>query len=250
MVPMEDIQRTTNRDRDYRTWSGTSDELRRLAVIVGELLKDVDAGDFLVTFRYVDGPESAEGPWESVLREMDLRRVSEINLTGKLSDPSKDEDKIGIEFRFDQERPAVRLEVNSSNPGWGRQAFVRLDDEISRGVRKWDFVHSKVGVGVFGWVSLIASIISVRALYFVTPGPTQFSTKAGDPTNAKGVFHVVTVVALIVLFSWGHHKLRRWVFPPLEITRSEAAGVGARRIAYFGALLLQIALGVFVNRIS
>jgi hypothetical protein len=254
---MPDIRRTTRREKTFRAWAGESAEVERLAVVLQNLLdrriKTLD-GDQMghpgVSLTFRDGSDEVAGPWHEILPEMDPRTVSEFSLMAVIEAEDVEEERAVLEFArkpsSDSPEP-IRLQVFSVDQGWARQAFVTLQEELEKGVPRWNLVHSHIGSIAFGWSLFLSTTFVLFRLISLLP-----LRSASNPEEMAAKDWVITVsaIAVTIFFLSKSGAVREWFFPRLEIVRNGSNQTSARRLALLGTLAAELLVGIVVNLIS
>lgn len=251
-----EVIRSTSKSIKHHAWCGSLDDIERLAKVLEELhasridklieryREDNDsytskallgkAESASVCLSFVEGVDAISGSPGDVLPEIDRRSVGSISLKAEFPERSE---RLSVEMIRSGYRSGVQIEVSSSDQGWARQAFSRLDEEIGKGVPRWSWVHSFNGPIIIGTLIFLA-VFSIYAL--VLNG--HISVEAWTAIASFG--------ALGAAMGLAGEPVRKWIFPPLEIVSEGNSSTGSRRLAYMISFPVAIVLGVIVNVIS
>jgi hypothetical protein len=172
----------------------------------------------------------------SVMKQLDPRRPFTLKFELSSYDPHEQ-----IEVKLTNQRYSygVRYHVVSEDPGWGKQVYVQLGDEIVKGVPSWSWLRKGAGGVVISVVTALS--ICIGMLFLLT----------GLKLNSVWLAPILGVTFAGVVIACGmSDQPHSWLFPRLEITHPGNPSIGARRLSWLGTLILTIAVGVFVNLIS
>jgi hypothetical protein len=130
----------------------------------------------------------------------------------------------------------VLLRVTSPTEDWTSSAYSRMVQEIQKSVPWWAFLRSSV------WPSLMVYLATVIAGNLLT-ARTDF---AGALTLWLPLGWAVVALCLSLVTG----PLLRRLIPVLEIVDSGAKPRGAVAVGFFGVIVVEIAVGVFVNLVT
>jgi hypothetical protein len=266
-----EIKRRVSRERAWRAWSGTIEELGRIAQLISELFdarkielvavhrrslglnyddksnesksseeryaeselrQYEESFSFAVTV--VQGGDSVTGSFEDIKDEIDRRSVSEILFSCQYPYSTRGETLI-LRMKWKVASPPVTLEISSADVGWANQAFARLSSEVDKGRPAFSWMAS----GIMGHVivSLLMNILMVltfASIFFrISPG-------IWGPITAAGIGFAA---ALLFAFLDSH----RQVFPAVEIVEAGVSSTLPRRMAYLGGIAVAITTGAVIN---
>lgn len=270
-----DLERSTDRERRWPAWAGTKDELKRIGHAVEEeverhrsskfaehdaetskilsdpkldgLHKEVEekvrrrdrdalAERLSTEAKLVEGDNSTKGDVEEVLQELDRRNIMSIRFSMKDYD-----ERIDVELKKEGYESGAKLRVASKDRGWANQVFIRLSEEIEKGVPGWSWLRRQAGRGVIALLSTLTPLIAINVA--LIPNLSKSGKEvlyALDPTPFIIGFILLTL----------SDRFHSWLFPRLEITSEGSPNTGSRRLAWAGGLVLTVVLGVIVNLIS
>ena len=97
-----------------------------------------------------------------MLEELDRRTVKSVKISTNF--PGYEE-MVSLVFQKGDsyDNYGVRLDIESTNPGWAKQCLAQLSDEVDKSVPKWSFFLSIKG-RVFALVVVLAGILGVASL--------------------------------------------------------------------------------------
>jgi hypothetical protein len=266
------VERTVTRKRKWNVWTGTTEELNRIAAefesqararrdaALAAFNADQDQEDVAIRLerwasKYtptaeVDyGSEVVKGSYDEVMESFDRRTYSEIRLAVDADNPlGRDALKLDLgRYRGrDPQGPAygarfpsgVSLEIKSSDPNWALQAFAQLSNEIDKGQPWWRWIHTGAGVMFFYVALALALAVSLYPLFaqiWTEYSPRQLTGLA----VATGVL----VFGICVVFEFLPKLL-----PPVEILAEGSTATGTRVIIFIvGVIVIPVAITVLSN---
>ncbi|WAE73650.1 hypothetical protein OUQ99_00485 [Streptomonospora nanhaiensis] len=177
--------------------------------------------------------EIVTGSIDDVFPEIDRRSFEKIEIIGAQSPNNY----VSISFNRKMD-PAVRLTVDSHDTSWARQTFVRISDEIYKGVPRWGFMRNTTPLPLLikSFFGILPTIGTLLAL------PSNIISDAFFPTAFIGL-----ILTIYFIFS---EKLTNFFFPLIEITGEGSQSTGARRISVLLITLSSIPIGVMVNLVT
>jgi hypothetical protein len=253
------VVRRTKPERRWGSWCGELKDLRRLVTMMEELaeqrraqmlaeLADDDENErkrwanrnLLIKIELADGADSISGPSEAVLEELDRRTVKSVKISTNF--PGYEE-KISLVLQKggSYDNYGVRLDIESTNPGWAKQCLAQLSDEVDKSVPKWSFFLSIRG-RVFALAVVLAGTLGVASLI-------EARYAHGDLGIAVAITALILVplgtpIVLIGMSIWP------WMFPRFELYGEGGSSSGGRRLAALILFVASIFAGVMVNLIT
>lgn len=259
--------------RTWKAWSGTKEELQRIAQLMSDLF-GVRREELVAVYKelleldlsMVDKDDDA---WklerEKEFSERDLRQFEssfgftvtltqgDDSVTGTFDDIKDEIDRrvvsaivfsvtypysIGGEtFKLSMKwagySSPVELEVSSTDIGWANQAFARLSSEIDKGRPPFGWIASGLGGPLMIGLSAYALVSIALVSIFHRVSPGEW--------NEVG-FLIAILICLPLLLAT-HEKL----FPAVEIVEPGAGATLPRRMAYVGGIAIAIVIGVVIN---
>ncbi len=179
---MSPVHRSASSDDQWRHWSGTIDEIKRIGRLTEELCANAresvqaapaSGGDPAVVFeaQAQEGDDILVGRVDDLLREADHRRLNRIRFVGTESGTGHTVIEVSINMK-ERRKFAIEIRISSADPNWASSARSRLDHEVGAGVsRGSDFMVSRFGAGLFSvfWLLLPpAAVFSATARHFST----------------------------------------------------------------------------------
>ena len=260
-----EVQHRTKKYNSWPAWSSELDDLRKLGARVEKLAND-RIEDFVaeyernatdkrsdsdkertkryirnglrVSAEFLDGDDEVQGPIPDVLNELDRRTTRQLSFKVDASHvPTMNGERIVLSFSRKKEGNSVELEVQSSDPGWARQALTILSEEVEKGVPKWARARTRAGQFLVALAVAVPTVI-IAALLFPSHWPAWQRVLVG--------LIPATVVACITVMP----EIISWLFPSFEITSDSGGSTGGRRIAAALALVASVPLGIVVNLIT
>jgi hypothetical protein len=193
-----------------------------------------EAADMRVEAATTDGSDTATGPIDPVLAQVDRRSVQSVDFEVRIQFAYIEKDE-RVKLTLSQAE-GVTLAGTSSDPGWIRQVLAQMSEEVDKGAPRWGWIHSRPGRVAF-WlvVGLVAAVVFALSMAPHTKAATWLLA-------STAAFAVAAPAASIA-------PVRLWLFPRFEIT-GDGVATGTRRLVFLGSLLLSVMAGVFVNRVS
>jgi hypothetical protein len=270
------ITRHREKQRHWRAWAGTLQDVIRLSERLEELvnsrrqgllaelgLRDPDLGDasssepalterrdenlkasliyeFQLEMGYGEGDDVAIGRPEQIIQEIDRRSVELLTIFAETEGAMSFSEELQVALG----PSGVELKVGSGDRGWVNQVLVAVTEEVEKGVPGWAWVRRNYGRSAFVAVVLICLAVIVSLLI-----------ARHVPRKSEGSFLGITIASVVVLWFifTGAQLTNRfidWLFPAFQILPDGGRSSGTRRLAFVGSLLLTICLGVIVNLIT
>jgi hypothetical protein len=199
------------------------------------------ASDLRLQMTIVEGTDTITGSIEGVLGEVDRRSTSEICFSNRLRYGSSD--LLSVKLRRDRSHKAAELHIKSEDPGWAREAFVHLSEQIDKGYPRWGWICSGRGEVLFVLFNTLC-LMALVALLAWPPSPVRLF--GPDKIGAPILWGVIC--GLISFFL--SPKLLNWMFPSFEITGPGGQSKGGRYVAYIGSLVAAFVIDIIVTIIS
>lgn len=247
---MSDLESRTVRRRNWLAWAGTTDELRSIGRIVERLFDSITVpegggspadsvfGVDKLTFEttVTHGDDAVWGGLDRALSELDRRTVTSVSfrITTRIG-----EDRLRVELSWRDLYYPVRLVISSPDPGWAKQAFTSISEEIDKGRPRWAWVCS-------GWGRSIVTTSST--ITFATGVSLLVAPFVHSPTFRLSIVIGIELVMLVLVGV--SQRTYRWIFPAVELIVPGGTSTGSRRFAFIGSLALTVAVGILVNFIS
>lgn len=250
------------RNRTWYAWSGDINDVGRLARLFEQEAEELEqstrgpgsrkVNDSALSLTIMEKGEETSGSIKKMLEQIDRRTVQGLEFQYTAGDFDT---RILVTLRNGGAffyPDAVKLEVESSDSRLGKLIFVRLSDEIEKGVPWWSRVHTVGGRLVAS--ACIFMILGVAALLARPPFDKFVAVFTGPdhkPTTAE-VAAFLTSILLLLLFAGiiAGVSIYPIFFPKFEITGDHGGPSGSRRLVAIVALLATIPVGIFVNWIS
>lgn len=179
--------------------------------------------------------DKATGSIAELMPEIDRRTVQQITFIGALGP----KERIAVALtRSGSYDVAVQVKVESTDPGWARQAFSELADEIDKGVPRWAYMQEQKMPSVLT-CALVSSLLGLGiALAIPVDGTDVKLSIAGFIAFMLTTFLVVS------------DSVRNWLFPRFEVLGDGAQSSGTRRLAALALVLVSVPIGLWVNVVS
>ncbi|WP_436687164.1 hypothetical protein [Micromonospora sp. URMC 106] len=179
--------------------------------------------------------DKATGAIAELMPEIDRRSVRKISFIGAVTP----KERIMVTLsREDSYYGAAQVIVESTDPGWTRQAFSELADEIDKGVPRWAYMQEQATPTLLT-CSLTSGLLAAGVALAAPLKEIEAKT-----------FLAGVIALLLTAFLFLGESVRNWFFPRFEVLGEGAQPSGTRRLVALGLVLISVPIGLWVNMVS